>query len=211
MIVEYGDDVMDQAGPVNPDWNADWAAVKPKITNFLSSQPQLQTYFELNAQNGSSMGTAPVLYTFGNGDTPTPPVYTQGQMFVPYRARHGIQTDGNTVHVMTEYDAELGSLNLSNLDITGLKNTNKLTGQPQFRMTSDEGAMLTMSGNLLLVDNWERLGGINVSSGQLVSIGNVSNYWPECATECRPRGPNPFFPMSGKSTDPAYPFPSPSS
>ena len=76
-------------------------------------------------------------------------------------------------------------------------------------MTSDEGGVLTMSGKLLLVDNWERLGGINVNSGQLVGIGIVSNDWPECYSQCGPGGPNPFFPMSGKSTDPAYPFPSP--
>ena len=111
MLQQYGDAIMDQAGAVNPDWNADWAIVKPKITSFLSTQPQFQTYFELNAQNGASMGTAPILYTFGNNETPAPPVvYAQGQMFVPYRARHGIQTDGNAVHVMSKYDAELGSL-----------------------------------------------------------------------------------------------------
>jgi hypothetical protein len=211
MLQQYGDQIMDQAGAVKPDWTADWAIVNPKITSFLSTQPQFQTYFMLNAQNGSSLGIPPVLYTFGNGDTPTPPVYAQGQLFLPYRARHGIQTDGGAVHVLTKYDAELGSLNLSSLNITGLKNTTAYSGQPQFRMTSDEGAILTMSGNLLLVDNWERLGGINVSTGQLFGIGNVANNWPECYTQCGPGGANPFFPMSGSAADPAYPFPAPRS
>lgn len=76
--------------------------------------------------------------------------------------------------------------------------------------------MLTMGGNLLLVDNWERLGGIRLTtpiSGTLVHIGTVSNIWPECGggpnSGCGPEGPNPFFPLSGNPADRAYPFPSP--
>jgi hypothetical protein len=71
-----------------------------------------------------------------------------------------------------------------------------------------------MGGNILLVDNWERLGGISLTnniSGTLVHIGTVSNIWPECGggpgSGCGPEGPNPFFPLSGNPSDPAYPFP----
>lgn len=205
----YGDDILNLAGALNPDWSADWAIVRPKINNFLTTSPQFQTFFVLNPTNGASRGVAPVLYTTGNNSTPTPPVYANNQYYVAYRARHGIQTDGGATHVATQYDAELGSMNLSTMDITGLKGATKLSGQPQFRMTSDEGAMLTMSGSILLVDNWERLGGINVSNGNLIAIGIVSKDWPECNTQCSPGGSNPFFPMSGNSVDPAYPFPSP--
>ncbi len=219
ILLSEGDTVMDSAGSLLSDWNADWTKVKPQILKYLqginptghSLQTLMnpQTFFVLNTSNGTSQGIAPVLYTFGSDDTPAPPVIAKGQAYVAYRARHGIQTDGGAIHVMSKYDAELGAMNLSTLDITGLRNSNPLSGQPQFRMTSDEGGVLTMGGNNLWVDNWERVGGINVSNGQLIAIGNVSNDWPECYTQCGPGGPNPYFPLSGNPNDPAYPFPSP--
>jgi len=210
MLQQYGDNILDQAGSVNPDWNTDWSLVKPQIISFLTGKPAFQTFFTLNASNGSSRGVAPVLYTFGSQDTPAVPVVAgTGQVYVAYRPRHGIQTDNGAVHVTTRYDAELGVMNLSSLDITGLRNSNSLWNPLKFRMTSDEGGMLTMSGNFLLVDNWERLGGINVSNGQLAYVGNVSNDWPECDAQCGPGGPNPYFPLSGNPNDPAYPFPGP--
>nr|HMN62632.1 hypothetical protein [Anaerolinea sp.] len=156
-------------------------------------------------------------YTYGSNDTANVPVISPGGTYVTYRARHGIQTDSGAIHVSTKYDAELGKMNLGSLDITGLTATNvlsvPLTGWLTFRMTSDEAAMLTMGGNILWVDNWERLGGINVSSGQIVHAGNVSNVWPECLekdqTPCGSAGPRPFYPLSGLTSDPAYPFPGP--
>ena len=118
-----------------------------------------------------------------------------------------------TIHVTTKYDAELGRMNLNSLDITGLTASTPLkvplTGGASFRMTSDEAAMLTMGGDILWVDNWERLGGINVSTGQIVHAGNVSNDWPECFAQCGPAGPRPFYPLSGNPSDQAYPFPGP--
>ena len=69
-----------------------------------------------------------------------------------------------------------------------------------------------MGGNLLLVDNWERLGGVRLSSaslGELIYAGHVSSDWPECFVQCGPGGANPFFPMSGQAAENAYPFPSP--
>jgi len=205
----WGDDIMDQAGGVLADWTADWNAVKPKILSFLNSTPSAQTFFALNATTGTSLGTLPVLYTYGNNDVPNVPVVSNGQIYVTYRARHGIQTDSGTVHVTTKYDAELGKLNLSTLDITALRAATNMAGTPQFRMTSDEPAMLSMGGDILWVDNWERLGGINTRTGQLIYSSTVSNDWPECSSQCGPGGSNAFFPMSGKPSDPAYPFPAP--
>ena len=208
MLQTYGDDVMDQAGGINADWAADWSGVKSKILAFLNQNPSYQTFFVLNTASGSQQGTAPVLYTYGDNDVPNVPVVNKGQIFLTYRARHGIQTDGKSVHVSSKYDAELGKMDAATLDITGLRNTTPYTSTP-FRMTSDEPAMLSMGGNILWVDNWERLGGINVSTGALVYAGHVSTDWPECGSQCGPGGSNPFFPLSGVKTDPAYPFPSP--
>jgi hypothetical protein len=53
----------------------------------------------------------------------------------------------------------------------------------------------------------ERLGGVNVSTGQLVHVRAVSNDWPECDAQCGLGTANPFFPLSGSGA--AYPFPSP--
>ncbi len=214
LLQGWGDDVMDQAGGVDANWTADWAKVKPKIVASLNANPSRQTYFVLNTSNGSNRGTAPVLYTYGSNDVPNVPIAAPNTTYLTYRARHGIQTDyPNIVHVTTKYDAELGKMDLNSLDITGLTASSSLTipltGGTSFRMTSDEAAMLTMGGNILWVDNWERLGGLNVSSGQIVHAGNVSNDWPECFAQCGAAGPHPFYPLSGKAGDPAYPFPGP--
>jgi hypothetical protein len=151
-----------------------------------------------------------VLYTYGNNDPPNTPVIRSGATYVTYRARHGIQTDSIVgVHVTSKYDAELGQMNLSTLDIVGLRQASGQNFGYQFRMTSDEPAMLSMGGDILWVDNWERLGGINVATRQLVHVGDVSNDWPECGGQCSPGSPNPYFPLSGNPSDPAYPFPSP--
>jgi len=216
LLQTWGDAVMDQAGALNANWGTDWANVRPNIVNFLNANPSKQTMFVLNAASGASQGTPPVLYTYGSNDIANMPVVSNNNIYLTYRARHGIQTDyPPIIHVTTKYDAELGKMNLSNLDITGLTASSStaltipLTGGPGFRMTSDEAAMLTMGGNILWVDNWERLGGLNVSSGQVVHAGNVSNNWPECFAQCGPAGPKPFFPLSGNAADPAYPFPTP--
>ncbi len=207
ILLREGDSVMDQAGPVLADWNNDWANVRPRIISYLTSDPTKATFFALDVSTGASRGVVPILYTYGNNDIPNAPVVRGSSIYVSYRARHGIQTDGGAVHVTTRYDAELGSLNPATLDITGLRQSGYPAYNTEFRMTSDEPAMLTMGGSILWVDNWERLGGINVSTGQLIHAGNVSNTWPECSVECGPGGPNPFFPLT--ASDNAYPFPSP--
>lgn len=208
-LLREGDAVMDSAGPRETDWTADWAKVRPKIVNYLAVQPSKQTFFVLNETTGELLGIAPVLYTYGNNDLPNVPVIRGQEVYVTYRARHGIQTDGGAVHVSSKYDAELGRMSLATLDIVGLRQLNYPSYNAEFRMTSDEPAMLTMGGDILFVDNWERLGGLNVRTGQLVHVGNVSNVWPECydGNICGPGGPNPFFPLSGSG--PAYPFPWP--
>jgi outer membrane protein assembly factor BamB len=207
-LLHEGDTVMDEAGPVLSNWDSDWANVRGYIINYLSTDPSKQTFFVLNLFNGTQQGVAPVLYTYGDNDIPNLPVIADGNTYLTYRARHGIQTDGGSVHVSTKYDAELGSMDLDSLDIRGLQTSQKL-GNPQlqFRMTSDEPSMLTMGGNILWVDNWERLGGLNVSNGNLIYAANVSNDWPECDVQCGPNGSNPYFPLSGSGA--AYPFPSP--
>lgn len=212
ILLNEGDAVMDGTynggafQPVLADWAADWAGVRTRILNYLNQEPSKQTFFVLNTSNGQSLGTVPILYTYGNNDTPNTPVVTANGVYVTYRARHGIQTDGGIAHVSSKYDAELGLLNLNTLNITGLTAAEPLSGMAEFRMTSDEPSMLSASGNILYVDNWERLGGINTSNGDLIHVSAVSNDWPECGAQCGMGTNLPFFPMSG---GPAYPFPQP--
>lgn len=220
-LLNEGDTVMNQAGSVDADWDADWNAISPHIQNYLAANPHKQTLFVLDATTGVTRGVAPVLYTFGNSDVPSMPVVRASApytAYVMYRARQGIQTTSpNAVHVSSQYDAELGLLNTQQLtQIVGLRTGDYPASSfnYEFRLTSDEPAVLTMGGNILFVENWERLGAISLTSaisGSLVHVGNVSNVWPECGigTGCGPAGPNPFFPLSGDPDDPAYPFPSP--
>ena len=209
LLLHEGDDIMDQAGSVNSNWDSDWANVRPRIVNYLTAEPAKQTFFVLDAATGASRGVAPVLYTYGTNDIPNVPVIRNGSAYITYRARHGIQTDGGAVHVTSKYDAELGQMDVASLNIAGLRQAGYPAYHTEFRMTSDEAAMLSMGGNILWVDSWERFGGLNVSSGQLIHVGAVSNDWPECGAQCGPGTTNPFFPLSGRQSDPAYPFPSP--
>ncbi len=207
-LLHEGDDVMDQAGPVSSDWAADWTAIKPHIVTYLTANPAKQSLFVLNAADGVSRGVAPVLYAFGNNDTPSPPVVRGAEIYTAYRARRGIQTDSNiAVHVTSRYDAELGRFNLTTSDIAGLRQSNYPAYHSEFRLTSDEPSIISMGGDILWVDNWERAGGINVATGALVHAGAVSNDWPECSAQCGPGTTQPFFPLSG--TGQAYPFPAP--
>jgi len=203
-LLKEGDDVMDQAGPVNPDWAADWAAVRPRIVAHLTANPDRQTFFALDATSGALRGPAPVLYTYGDGDAPAPPVVKDGTVYLVYRARHGIQTDGDSSHVTTRYDAELGRMDIATLNITGLTATQRFTYQ--MRYTSDEPSMISIGGNLLFVDNWERLGALNLQTGGLIPIANVADNWYACPPpdgQCPIRsGPMPFFTVP-------WPFPGP--
>jgi outer membrane protein assembly factor BamB len=203
LLQGWGDDVMDAAGEVGGSLEADWVKVKPKIVNHLTANPDQQSFFVLNASDGKSRGVAPVLYTYGVQEVANTPVYANGATYVTYRARKGIQTDSKTVHVSTKYDAELGNMNLSSLDVTGLKG-DKISGLPQWRMTSDEPAMLTMGGNLLWVDNWERFGAMNVKTGAHVHGGAIGNPVDGCNEYCG-GSDKPFFPLTGNG--PSYPFP----
>lgn len=212
VLLQEGDDVMDGTynggayQPVLSDWNADWVGVRTRIINYLTQEPSKQTFFVLNANTGQSAGVVPILYTYGNNDTPNTPVVTANGVYVTYRARHGIQNDSGTIHVSTAYDAELGLLNLSTLNIIGVTSAEPISGVAQFRMTSDEPSMLSASGNIIYIDNWERLGGINTSNGDLIHVSAVSNDWPECNAQCGMGTDNPFFPLNGGA---AYPFPQP--
>jgi len=200
-LLHEGDDVMDQAGAVDPDWGVDWAKVRPKIVDHLSQNADRQVFFALDASTGAVRGPAPVLYTYGNSDPPIPPVVRGSQVYLRYRARHGIQTDSGSVHVTTSYDSELGRMDPQSLDITGLTLAPGEEWNLQFRATSDEPAGLSMGGSMLFVDSWTRLGGIDVDTGELFEVANVADHWPECSVECDGRaGPMPFFasyPFSG--------------
>jgi uncharacterized repeat protein (TIGR01451 family) len=201
-LLHNGDDVMDEAGTVDPNWAADWAKVRPRIVNYLSENPDRQTFFVLDANTGALRGPAPVLYTYGNADPPGPPTVRGEEIYTLYRARHGIQQDAGSVHVTTHYDAALGQMNLSTPDISNLTLASGERWHLQYRATSDEPAMLSMAGSMLFVDNWTRLGGIDVDTGELFEVANVADSWPECNTECVGRtGPMPFFD--------SYPFPGP--
>jgi hypothetical protein len=208
-LLRDGDGVMDRAGPLAADWATDWTGVRGAILSYLTAEPTKQTFHILDPLSGASAGMAPVLYTYGNNDIPAPPAVRGSEVYVPYRARHGIQNDSSVaVHVTTKYDAELGRLG-ADLDITGLRQRNAPAFAYEFRLTSDEPGNLTVGGSLLYVDNWERLGAISLDGGDLYHLSAVSNDWPECYSggSCGPVSATTFFPLTAGT--PAYPFPSP--
>jgi len=201
-LLHEGDDVMDKAGAVDGDWTADWRKVRPRILDFLTDNPDRQTFFVLDMDTGALRGLAPVLYTYGNQDPAGPPTVRGEEVYTLYRSRHGIQNDAGSVHVSSRYDSDLGRMDLNTLNITGLTLAPGARWHLQYRATSDEPAMLSMGGSMLFVDSWTQLGGIDVDTGWLFEVANVADYWPECGSNCVGRsGPMPFFDR--------YPFPGP--
>ena len=205
LLQDAGDTVLNQAGAVNPDWAADWAAVKPYVLTHLTNNPHQQTLHVLNTANGRPVGVAPVLYAYGSNAIPqTPAVRANGDVFITYRARHGIQTDGGAVHVTTQFDAEIGKLNLTTLDVVAQTASNAYARQ--WRATSDEAHAITFSSDLLLMDSWERSGGINLSDNAQFPLANVATASSISNDPWVGPGANPFFPLSGAGNN-GRPFP----
>ncbi len=170
-------------------WSQDWNLVRPNIETYLQGDPSSQTIFALNGSNGqpitgSIASVPPVLYTYGVNQTPSSPALYNNELYLPYRPRHGIQTDNGSVHVTTQYDAELGMMDPSTFDITNIATDSASVGfHYQFRLTSDEPASVSVAGNYLLVDSWERLGGLqltNATTGNLIDIATISNVNGSC-------------------------------
>ena len=187
-----GDKALESAGPRLADWAADWNLVRPAIVQHLTSNPSDQTFFALDASTGQSRGVAPVLYTFGTNDAPAPPVVRGGALYLSHRPRHGIQTDSAAaVHVATQWDADLGRMDPASLDVVGV--TSSVPFNYQFRMTSDEPSVITAAGDLVLVDNWERLGAINLATGDLIPIAQTSHSSPCYAGWTADNAQMPFY------------------
>ncbi|MDW7991065.1 MAG: hypothetical protein RMK65_02770, partial [Anaerolineae bacterium] len=81
-LLHEGDDGMDRAGPVHPDWATDWTQMRPRIVAYLTANPDRQTFFALDAATGALRGVAPVLYTYGDGDAPAPSVVKDGPAYL---------------------------------------------------------------------------------------------------------------------------------
>lgn len=196
-LLIIGDTVMDQAGPEpgRPcNWNADWAGVSQQIRTHLTAKPDQQTFFALNTSTGTSRGVAPVLYTFSTNDTPAAPVVRNGMYITFLRSRCGIQNDSpNAVHIASKYDADLATLDPVTLQAGEIRASNAFNYQ--WRSTSDEGANLSLAGSLLLINNWERFGAINLANGVQTGIAQVAHNYPECGSQCQSNNALlPFFP-----------------
>ncbi|NJN18116.1 MAG: PQQ-binding-like beta-propeller repeat protein [Oscillochloris sp.] len=198
-----GDAVLDQAGELRADPAADWQAIRPLITQHLATHPDQQTFFALNTADGKSRGTPPLLYTGGNQDTPAPPTVYDGDAFMFARTRRGIQNDSPiAVHIATKYDADMIRLDPQNFTAETILASNEFSYQ--WRATSDEGAELSLAGDLLLINSWERLGAIDLASGANVGIAQVSHNYPGCGSQCQSNNAlMPFFPAPQEPQSPA--------
>jgi len=207
ILQRYGDEVMDRAGSLRSNWEEDWNLVRPQIISHLNQNPEQKTFYVLNINNGEEAYTAPVLYTSGDQETPTPPITDGVNVYVVYRARHGIQTDGGSTHVSSKYDCELGKMDIASGDIAPFKLASGQTwNDGLWDMTSDEPNNLLLGGKIVYIDHWTRIGGQDITNGisqsTAFAIANVADNWPECFANCPGRsGPMPFFPN--------YPFDKP--
>ncbi len=201
-LLYIGDDVLDQGGSVRSTWAEDWNAVAPQIVAHLNNNPDQRTFFALNTDNGASRGIAPVLYTYGQNDPPAPPVVYNDTLYLFLRPRRGIQNDSPiSVHIASKYDADLATMNPNSFAAGEVRASNAF--DYQWRATSDEGAHLSVAGSLLLIENWERLGAINLTNGNQVGIAQVAHNYPECGSQCQSNNKlMPFFPAPNTPSGP---------
>lgn len=192
-LMQQEDLLFDSLG-ADPDWST---VEKPAIIGFLNDNSHYRDFFVLDIDSGEEVFVAPVLYSFGNGDIADMPVVNRdtGEVFVRYRFTGGFLNElGWYAGASLKYSAAIGKMDLVNNDITPVDPANINDYNRQFRMNSDEASVFSLGGNMLFVDTWTRLGGIDVYTAELFEVANVMDDWSGCGGVCPGKnGPMPVY------------------
>jgi outer membrane protein assembly factor BamB len=147
-----------------------WEAERKAILDYLERWPTRQTVFALDAKTGAMPRTLPVLWTGGSGGPPTPPVFRpDGTGYIIFRSTGGIQNPprNETIHVSSQWNSDLGLLDLVHNNIHSLDSSEHLIG---FHLISDETSTLSLAGQNLLIASWPEIGGIETGTGHIFTV-----------------------------------------
>lgn len=163
------------------------------IRNYLTTNPQFQSFFALDIDDGSEKYLAPVLYTAGEGSTPTPPIYNSvtGEAFYFGRSAYARWDERSTVR---QYGAEPMRFDPATGDYDLLSSHGSQGGQGNLvHLIGDESA--AMIG--------DQFGVIVTGSYYLSYIGlNPETGLHIASSVERPDAPAPWFAYTGGQFEP---------
>ncbi len=160
-MLNDGDDLLGGGNPVEQDGTpAQHAAERQAIRNYLTANPDRQTFWALNTADGSQRYVAPVLMTAGGNTTPVPPIYdpATGRAWLIGRSRYA---RWDSISFVRAYGCEPMRFDPLTGDTT-LLSTHATRGSG-VHMIGDETSLLTADNYGLLVSGRGTLGYIRHS------------------------------------------------
>ena len=149
------------------------------ILEHLKANPNDQTFFALRLEDGQSPWTAPILYTAGLHNPPTPPCVNlrTGEVFVLVRSAYGVWDGGGEVRPYTG----VGRLDLKTGRVALVDHGHKSKDPARpagakdmpwasFNTIGDETQSLSCSPDLLLCTHQGFLGSMRFADGQCRSL-----------------------------------------
>jgi hypothetical protein len=156
------------------------------IVEFLKSHPQEQTFYAFRLPDGSEPWTAPILYTGGLHNPPTPPCFNPhtGEVFTQVRSAYTTWDGGGEVRPFTGF----GKLDLATgrVELLGHGYPSKDPARPPgdkdkpwgcFNYIGDETQTLSCSAEQLFCTHQGNLGSLDLKTGLIANrFGQRDSY-----------------------------------
>jgi outer membrane protein assembly factor BamB len=161
-----------------PGTKEDVAQEQEMIVAFLKSHPEEQTFYAFRVADGQEPWIAPILYTGGLHNPPTPPCYNPGtgEVFTQVRSAYGVWDGGGEVRPFTGFgkiDLETGRVELIEHGYRskelGRPAGAKDTPWMAFNYIGDETQTLACSPDFLFCNHQGYLGSMNFRTGFLAN------------------------------------------
>jgi outer membrane protein assembly factor BamB len=162
-----------------PGTEEDVRAEQDFIVKFLSEHPSEQTFFAFRIEDGKEPWVAPVLYTGGLHDPPSPPCVNRqaGEVFVQLRSAYGTWDGGGEVRSYTCF----GRLDLKTgrVALIGHTYASKEADRPSgakdmpwmtFNYIGDETQTLSCAPGRLFSNHQGFLGALDLATGRTASL-----------------------------------------
>lgn len=159
-----------------PGTEDDMRAEQEMIGRFLREHPDQQTFYAFRVEDGAEPWVAPILYTGGLHNPPSPPCVNRqtGEVFVQLRSAYGTWDGGGEVRSFTCF----GRLNLQTgrVALIGHSYPSKEEGRPPgakdtpwmgFNYIGDETQTLSCAPGRLFSNHQGYLGALDLASGKV--------------------------------------------
>ena len=162
-----------------PGMSEDVAKEQEFIVDFLRGHPDEQTFHVLRVSDGAEPWVAPVLYTGGLHNPPTPPCVNRetGEVFVQLRSAYGTWDGGGEVRPFTcfgKLDVKTGRVELIGHGYPAKEPDRppgaKDTPWGAFAYIGDETQALSCAAGLLFSNHQGSLGMLDLATGKLATF-----------------------------------------